>query len=274
MSFVKKIVGKITGSEDASKAAGKAAKTQEKSAQEANALQRYFYDTNRADQKVFMDNGRAASNELAMLLGLGSQPGQTGLSGFLGRGIARTGVIRNPSAQHGFGSLMDDFGMDDFEADPGYQFRLSEGMKGINNSAAARGGVLSGAALKAAGRYNQDFASNEFTNSYNRWNTNNTNKFNRLASLAGAGQTSTAQVGNQGAQAGQVMGNNLIGAGNARASAYITQGNQWGRDFNTLVKIAGAAAGGMSGNPAAAGNKFGWAGMGGFGDSYGTSYGE
>ena len=49
--------------------------------------------------------------------------------------------------------------MSDFTRDPGYQFRQQEGQRGVENSAAARGGILSGGALKAISRYNQDFAS-------------------------------------------------------------------------------------------------------------------
>ena len=35
------------------------------------------------------------------------------------------------------------FGMDKFTQDPGYAFRLSEGMKALDRTAAARGGLLS-----------------------------------------------------------------------------------------------------------------------------------
>ena len=52
--------------------------------------------------------------------------------------------------------------------DPGYKFRLSEGMKALDRQAAARGGLISGNALKATQRYGQDLASQEFGNAYNR----------------------------------------------------------------------------------------------------------
>jgi hypothetical protein len=44
------------------------------------------------------------------------------------------------------------FGMAQFQADPGYGFRMSEGMKALERSAAARGGLLSGATLKGIQR--------------------------------------------------------------------------------------------------------------------------
>ena len=68
--------------------------------------------------------------------------------------------------------------------DPSYKFRFGEGMKALDRQAAARGGLISGGALKAAQRYGQDFASQEFGNAYNR-----------LAGLAGVGQTATNAMG-------------------------------------------------------------------------------
>jgi hypothetical protein len=134
------------------------------------------------------------------------------------------------------GDLMRDFGMSDFQQDPGYAFRQAEGMKGITNSAAARGGLLSGAALKAASQYNQNFASNEYGNAFARFKGNQEGRYNKLASLAGVGQIAANQNGSGAAQlgsnvgngmmnSGQIAGNNLIGAGNARASSYLAQGN-------------------------------------------------
>lgn len=113
-------------------------------------------------------------------------------------------------------------------SDPGYQFGLDEGMKGLTNSAAARGGLLSGAALKASTKYAQDYAGTKFNDAFNRDATNK----NRLASLAGIGQVATAnsgantmQLGNQMGQAGQSMAQNALGVGNARATGYIANGN-------------------------------------------------
>ena len=60
------------------------------------------------------------------------------------------------------------FTANDFQADPGYAFRLSEGQRGLDRQAAARGGLISGSALKAASRYGQDMASQEYGNAFNR----------------------------------------------------------------------------------------------------------
>jgi hypothetical protein len=112
------------------------------------------------------------------------------------------------------------FGMQQFTADPGYGFRLAEGQKALDRQAAARGGLISGGALKAATRYGQEMGSQEYTNAFNRYQTERQARLNPLQSLAGVGQTSVNQLG----QAGQTMATNVGEAGmqaaNARASGY------------------------------------------------------
>lgn len=117
-------------------------------------------------------------------------------------------------------------------SDPGYQFGLSEGMKGLTNSAAARGGLLSGAALKASTKYAQDYAGTKFNDSFSRALQTDTVNKNRLQSLAGIGQTAVGQnqqtgqvLGGQLGQAGQSMAQNALGVGNARASGYLANSN-------------------------------------------------
>lgn len=215
MSFIGDAIGSITGSKQAAKAADNASQAQIESAREANALQERMYNQSRADMEPWRTTGAAGLNALA---------GRLGVNG-------------------GSGDLMRSFSAKDFQQDPGYAFRQVEGMNGINNSAAARGGVLSGAALKAASRYNQDFASNEYSNAYNRFNTNQTNQYNRLASIAGVGQQAAQTAGQQALATGQTMGENITGAGNARASGYMAAGQQQGNTFNSLLGMGVGAAG-------------------------------
>jgi hypothetical protein len=101
-----------------------------------------------------------------------------------------------------YGMLLDTFDNEDFVKDPGYDWRLNEGYNALNSSAAARGGLQSGAALKAATRYGQDYASNEYTNAYNRWNNDRAGIYNKLAGMSGAGQTSANTIGNYAGQYG------------------------------------------------------------------------
>jgi hypothetical protein len=56
-----------------------------------------------------------------------------------------------------------------FQADPSYGFRLSEGLKALERSAAARGGLMSGGTGKALQRYGQDMASQEYGNAFQRF---------------------------------------------------------------------------------------------------------
>jgi hypothetical protein len=117
------------------------------------------------------------------------------------------------------------FGMGQFQQDPGYAFRLAEGQKALDRSAAARGGLISGSALKAAQRYGQEMGSQEFNNAFNRYQTERSARLNPLQSLAGFGQTAVAQLG----RAGETMATNVGEAGGqaaqARASGYMGGAN-------------------------------------------------
>lgn len=117
------------------------------------------------------------------------------------------------------------FGMDQFQADPGYGFRMSEGMKGLERSAAARGGLLSGATLKGIQRYGQDLASQEYTNAFNRYQTERNARLNPLQSLAGVGQTATNQLGAAGQNYATGAGEALGAGAQARASGYMGMAN-------------------------------------------------
>lgn len=136
------------------------------------------------------------------------------------------------------GALTRGFTMADYQADPGYAFRLSEGLKGLDQTAAARGGLLSGNALRGAQRFGQDLASQEYTNAYNRYTGEQATQRNALANLAGIGQTTATTLGTNGAAYGQNVGNAMINqgvnAGNAgmygaaaNASAYNNIGSMF-----------------------------------------------
>lgn len=119
------------------------------------------------------------------------------------------------------------FDANSFQADPGYQFRMAEGLKAINNSAAARGGRLGGATLKALSAYSGNLASEEYGNAYNRFTNDQTNRYNRLATLAGYGQNANAINANAGAGYASNVSQNLQGVANAQAGQAIGQANQF-----------------------------------------------
>jgi len=126
-------------------------------------------------------------------------------------------------------------------AEPGYGFRLGEGMKALERLQASRGNLLSGGAMKAGQRFAQDLASEEYGKS-----------FNRLANIAGIGQTAASQAGTAGqnyaSQAGELgmQGANALVSGRiGRTSAYTSglqgamgalQGYQQEQQRNQLMR--------------------------------------
>ena len=198
---------------DASKSA---AATQADAATQANELLYKMYQEQKGLQEPFRGAGISAQNRLLDLLGLSQNKGA-----------------------EGYGRYAKDFGMSDFTADPGYAFRLSEGQKALERNAAARGGLISGGALKAATRYGQDMGSQEYQNAFNRYQTNRSNQLAPLGSLLSSGQAAAsnqaAAAGNYGTQAGQGLTN--IGAANAAGT--MSSANALGNALGQYLNYAG-----------------------------------
>jgi len=131
-----------------------------------------------------------------------------------------------------------------FMTDPGYNFRIGEGQRTLERGAAAAGGLLSGGFARRHTRYAQDFASNEYTNVYNR-----------ISNIAGLGQVSAGQSGQAALYAGQNIGG--AAAQGAYASAYGQQasGNAWANAANEIGQLPWDevfnrnGGGGVGGNP-------------------------
>lgn len=118
--------------------------------------------------------------------------------------------------------------------DPGYAFRLAEGQKALDRQAAARGGLISGAALKAATRYGQDMGSQEYQNAFNRALT----RYNTTAALAGIGQSATNNLSGAAGSLGSQLGQDYTNAGNARASGYVGQTNALTSGLGTYLNYS------------------------------------
>jgi hypothetical protein len=128
------------------------------------------------------------------------------------------------------------FGMQQFQQDPGYAFRLKEGQQALDRQAAARGGLISGGALKAAQRYGQEMGSQEYTNAFNRYQAERQARLGPLQSLTGMGQTTAGQtmagnVGNIYAQQGVNQGNALLAGSQARTSSYGDIAKLFGQNY-------------------------------------------
>jgi hypothetical protein len=125
--------------------------------------------------------------------------------------------------------------MDQFQADPGYAFRLKEGQKALEQSAAARGGLISGNALKAASRYGQEMGSQEYSNAFNRYQQERAARLQPLQSLAGVGQTTAANLGAAGAANANAMGNYLTSGAAASAAGRVGEANAFGQGVSTYL---------------------------------------
>lgn len=130
------------------------------------------------------------------------------------------------------------FGMEQFQADPGYAFRLSEGQKALERSAAARGGLLSGATGKALARFGQEMGSQEYTNAFNRYQAERQARLNPLQSLTGMGQTTAQQIGQAGMQTAQNMGQTQMAGAAARASGYVGGANALNQGLSTYMNYS------------------------------------
>ncbi len=156
-----------------------------------------------------------------------------------------------------YGSFTKPFDVQSFyqNLDPSYFFRLQQGQQGLVNSEAAGSGSMSGAAMKDLMDYNQNAASQEYGNAYNRYQTTQGNIFSRLAQMAGLGQNAAAGVGANGValagqagqatqNAGSAAGAGIVGGANAinsgvnnyAAYQYLNQPpKQWGSNPTPAV---------------------------------------
>ena len=187
----------------------KAAAAQVQSAGMATDVQKEMFDQTRADQMPWLKAGEGGLNAYAQMIGL--KRGDDG------------SFTYDPS---GAGSAM-------MEMDPGYQFRMKEGQRALDNSAAARGGALSGNAIRAATRYGQDYGSNEYANI-----------LSRFGGLAGIGQDQANTIGSARTSLANNVGNNIMDAGRARASGYAALPNAYGGMKDELFKGVGMILGG------------------------------
>lgn len=122
-----------------------------------------------------------------------------------------------------------DYEQYNWQTDPGYQFRLDEGMRAIERSASARGILNSGGTIRSALRYSQDYASNEYQKVYER-----------ISGIAGFGNQANTNSVNVITGTAQNTANALTNAGEARASGYVAQGNAWANATNQFATMYGA----------------------------------
>ena len=222
-------IGSIAGGVIGGQAAQGAADTQAQAAeyaanlqsqQASNALnfQKQVYGTTQAQQAPFLQAGTAAIGQLGQQFGTGGPQWNQQF-------VAPTAATE--------------------QNDPGYQFRLQQGEQALQQSAAARGDLLTGGTGKAIEQYGQDYASNEYGNVYNRslnqylqnyaqFQQGQSNTYSRLMGQVAAGQGAAGQAAN----AGQAAAGNV-------ANIDLTSGAQQGA---ALQNAAAASAAGTIGS--------------------------
>jgi hypothetical protein len=229
-------LGSVAGGLISASGAQSAAGTQAASYDRAADLQKQQFDEQKRLSEPYRQAGLTGQNRLMELLGLGGNAGAAG-----------------------YGQYSRDFGMQDFQQDPGYAFRLSEGLKQLGSQARAQGGAGGGRTMMGIQNYAQGLASQEYGNAFNRYQTNRANQLQPLGSLMSSGQAAAvgqaAQAGQYGVNAGNLMGqagqsiaagqmgaaNSIGNALSSSASAYgnYLQSNQNQANFNRMFPSGG-----------------------------------
>lgn len=119
------------------------------------------------------------------------------------------------------------FSMADYQQDPGYQFRLKEGLKELQRGAAARGGAFSGNTLLGMQERAQNLASQEYGNAYGRYMQNRQEQLRVPTYLTGMGQQVAGSMSDIANQYAANMANLRAGLGNVRAQGTIGSANAW-----------------------------------------------
>jgi len=190
------------------KAAKSAAASQEAIADENVALQRELANQQREDFAPWRDIGEQALNQMWA----GVQSGEF------------------------------EVGDIDVTKDPGYQFRMDQGVEALDKSAAARGRLLSGAQQKGVTDYAQNVASQEYANAYAREANEKARKYNMLSGLSSGGQASAAGQAQATSQLGQQTSNILSNLGQSQAQSQYAQGQARAGAYQGMAQAGNQAA--------------------------------
>lgn len=205
-------------------AAGKAAEAQKNASLEGIRQQQDWYNRSIKGFEPYESAGQGAVDQLSEL---------TGPNGAWSKG----------------------FTAQDFQQDPGYQFRLQEGQKALDRMQSARGNYLSGAAIKQGLNYNSGMASQEYANAYGRFMNDRQMRYQQLAGLAGMGMGAANAVGGYAQGTGARISDLWTQFGNAQAAGTLgtAMAHKEGNDkayqawANYLGGSGGGGGGGMGG---------------------------
>jgi len=190
----------------------KAAKIAAQTADKNNAFAQQQYDATKATMQPTIDRGNQAGSAYSALLGLGGDPAASKAA------------------------------FDTYKGSTGYDFRLGQGVRALDASAASRGNLLSGAALKSLDQYGQNIGSAEFGNYLGQLDNQQKLGVTDQSALAGSSNfltsnvtanNNTASAAAQEAARAKAAGiNSLIGTGIGLASSFATGGLSSAGGFN------------------------------------------
>jgi len=201
-------------------ASSNAAGAQTAAANDATNAQLGMFDVTQQNLHPFVNAGVSATGGLNYLLGGTGDASTTGYSAY---GLPAGYFLQTFAPTEA-----------QLEQTPGYKFNLSQGLKSVQNSNAARGLGVSGAAMKDAAAYATGLADSTFQTQANNFYTGQGNAFNRLFDLANMGENAGANVGSAATSTGQSVGSNMIGAGNANAAAMMATANSASNGANNI----------------------------------------
>ena len=219
-------------SKNEAEAVTEAAQISSNASDRALDLSTRIYNEAKADYAPWQGVSTNALNELAYGTGIGTVPtdykGTGGEKGYLNKAY-------DPAS---------------YKEDPGYQFRLSEGIKALDRSASAKGNLLSGSALKGITQFGQDMGSQEYSNAYNRYMSERDRKYNQVSAIAGFGPAANSGATQSGQSYAGNAGDLLMGNAATQGNAGMKIANIRSTMYKDYASGAGEAAqyfGGMYG---------------------------
>jgi len=190
------LISSYLSSKSQKSAAKSAANAQTSAANQANAMQRYMYDTNRSDMQPFRDIELRGANI----------------------GIDSMEQLQDRTKA----------GPGDFKASEGYRWTLGQGVNALDKSAVAGGRSRNADTMN----YAKGLASTEYDNHLRRYydSLNPLQSLSRVQTgyqnaMAGAGQNYANQAGANSLYAGDAAAQAALAGGQARAQMWNTMGN-------------------------------------------------
>lgn len=202
----------------------KAAKAQKSAANTAAANEQAMFEAQREDNEKYYGLGKEDVNSNFELA-------HGALSPYADQGLAATNRLSALAGLNGAGQQQSALA-----SDPGYQFRMSQGVNALDRSAAARGMIQSGAQQKALTQYGQGLASGELNNAFQRVGAVQGNAQQASGALANLYQNQGTTLSNLAVrQASQnqalsqntsnALGQYAMASGNAQAAGYQNMGS-------------------------------------------------